>query len=76
MTTTSRAVCLNRISIVFLVVMAVWGMAYKGSQITPSMVQEMPDKASCEAVAKAILEMSGGGWDTYNDRIRCVVVPQ
>ena len=60
---------------VFLIVMSVWGMAYKGSQITPAMVQQMPDMASCQAVAKAMLEMSSGGWDTYNDRIRCVETP-
>jgi hypothetical protein len=38
---------------VFLLVMATLGPPYSGDQITPSTIQEMPDMASCEAVAKA-----------------------
>jgi hypothetical protein len=38
---------------VFLLVMATLGPLYVGDQITPTTIQELPDMASCEAVAKA-----------------------
>ena len=43
---------------VFLVVVSLWTMAYKGQQITPALVQEMPNMATCLAVGQAFLSMS------------------
>ena len=53
---------------VFLLVMAVWSIDRSGEKITPTMIKEMPDMAACEAVAKAIVEMSS---ETTN-RTRCI----
>jgi hypothetical protein len=44
---------------IWLVVMAAWG--------TPLTIEQMPGMSSCKAVAKAIVEMSGGV-----DNVRCV----
>ena len=44
---------------VWLVVMAAWG--------TPATIKQMPGMSSCKAVARAIVEMSGG-----YDNVRCV----
>ena len=44
---------------IWLVVMAAWG--------TPASIKQMPGMSSCKAVAKAIVEMSGGV-----DNVRCV----
>ena len=44
---------------IWLVVMAAWG--------TPATIKQMPGMASCKAVARAIVEMSGGV-----DNVRCV----
>lgn len=43
---------------VFLVVIAVWDMAYKGIQLTPSLVQEMPSIEACKAVAQIIIDQT------------------
>lgn len=50
---------------VFLIVIALW----RADQTTPSMVQSMPTMESCEAVAKAIIEMSP------QNKVKCVVTP-
>ena len=52
---------------VFLLVMAVWSIDRNGEKITPTMIQEMPGMTACEAVAKAIDEMSPGG-----NKTRCI----
>ncbi len=56
---------------IFLVVMAVWDMAYRGQNVTPALVQEMPSMAACEAVAATMREMSydQAKWAT---RVKCV----
>lgn len=43
---------------IFLVVVAIWAMAYRGQQITPVLVQEMPNMATCIAVGEAFLSMA------------------
>jgi hypothetical protein len=43
---------------VFLLVMATLGPLYSGDQIVPASIQELPDMAACEAVAKAAREAS------------------
>lgn len=59
---------------IFLVVMAVWSMAYRDDQITPSLVQEMPSRAACEAVASAIRDM-GMKNNRTEPRVKCVEAP-
>lgn len=58
---------------VFLVVMAIWDMAYRGIQITPVLVQEMPSMEACEAVAKAFADLSYHGSEgKYISPTKCV----
>ena len=54
---------------VFLVVIAVWDMAYIGEQRTPLLVQEMPSMEACQAVGKAIVEMA-------RSKVQCVSIPK
>ncbi len=58
---------------VFLVVMSVWDMAYRGMQITPAFVKEMPSVAACEAVAAAIEQMSYDQ-NKLKTRTKCVQI--
>jgi hypothetical protein len=53
---------------VFLLVMATLGPAYVDNQIVPASIQELPDMAACEAVAKAAREASKN-----RVVVRCVV---
>jgi hypothetical protein len=56
---------------VFLVVVALWSMAYRSEQATPLLVQPMPSMEACQAVGRAILEMTRDG--THGgSRFRCV----
>jgi hypothetical protein len=43
---------------IFLVVVSVWSMAYRGEQSTPTLVKEMPSFASCWEAGKAIQTMA------------------
>jgi hypothetical protein len=53
---------------VFLLVMATLGSSYSADQIVPASIQELPDMAACEAVAKAAREASKN-----RVVVRCVV---
>lgn len=59
---------------VFLVVLSVWDMAYRGMNITPAFVQEMPSIEACEAVKASILRM--GLNKSFAPRVDCVAVKQ
>lgn len=43
---------------VFLIVVSLWAMAYRGSQATPAMVKEMPSFDACWQAGKALKEIS------------------
>ncbi len=55
---------------VFLIVVSLWSMAYRGEQVTPLLVQPMPSMEACQAAGKAILEMTKDG-DRGGARFRC-----
>lgn len=48
---------------VFLVVVSIWSMAYRGNQQTPAFIQEMPSMAACQAVGDAMKRMANAVYD-------------
>lgn len=43
---------------VFLVVMATLGSFYSGNQLSPTMIKELPNMASCRAIADVVRKES------------------